>query len=195
MPKYLERALNSIFNQTYQNFVVLLIGDKCPILDEWVKTYWASKDSRFKYYNLSTNYGPGGAVPRNYALKSCKTKWVAYLDDDNEWLSNHLSSLMAITMKTDAEFASSSMLINGKELKCEKPEFGQIDTSEVLHKKSLVEKFGWWADRVTVGYSHDWEFINRWVKAGIKWAVTGKATVIYNAETSGQKEFLDKKLG
>jgi glycosyltransferase involved in cell wall biosynthesis len=73
-PNHLRRALDSIFNQTYQNFEILLVGDKCPVLDKFVHTYEKAKDPRFKYYNFLHNYGPGGAVPRNYALKMmCNT--------------------------------------------------------------------------------------------------------------------------
>ena len=52
----------------------------------------------------------------------------------------------------------------------------------------LIQKHGWWKDQIQAGYAHDWEFFSRW--AAVKWGATEQPTLIYNAETSGQLEFL-----
>ena len=191
-PNHLRRALDSIFNQTYQNFEILLVGDKCPELDKFVYTYERAKDPRFKYYNLLHNYGPGGAVPRNYALKMmCNTRWVAYLDDDNEWKSNHLEHLVDIIRKNeDVQYVISSMIIDGKELLFEEPKLGRIDTSCVIHRHSLCVKYGLWKDRNEGGYAHDWEFFSRWKDE--KYIPSRQFTLLYNTEFNGQSfEFLN----
>jgi O-antigen biosynthesis protein len=192
-PDHLRRALDSIFNQTYQNFEILLVGDKCPHLDSFVHTYEKAKDPRFKYYNLLTNYGPGGAVPRNYALKMmCTTKWIAYLDDDNEWVPEHLEKLVNIMLNNkDCSYFFSSMIIDGKELLFDEPKLGRIDTSCVMHRFELCVKYGLWKDRNEGGYAHDWEFFSRWREE--KYIATGDFTLLYNTEFNGQSfEFLDK---
>jgi hypothetical protein len=40
------------------------------------------------------------------------------------------------------------------------------------------------------GYAHDWEFFSRILSSNEKWVCTKKPTLIYNAATSGQEEFL-----
>ncbi len=191
-PEHLRRALDSIFRQTYQNFEILLVGDKCPVLDQFVYTYENAKDKRFKYYNLLHNYGPGGAVPRNYALKMmCSSKWVAYLDDDNEWTENHLSHLVeTYRQNKDAKYFISSMIIDGKELLFDEPKLGRIDTSCVMHSFELCVKYGLWKDRNEGGYAHDWEFFSRWKEE--KYVATHQHTLLYNTEFNGQSfEFLN----
>jgi hypothetical protein len=122
-----------------------------------VKTYKYAKDPRFKYYNLTKNYGEGGAVPRNYALKvMCSTNWVAYLDDDNTWKDNHLQvAVDTIRENKEVSFIVNSMIIDEKELIFEELRRGRIDTSAVIHKFYLCVKHGLWKDRKEAGYAHD----------------------------------------
>lgn len=197
MPTYnrlshLKKALDSIFSQTYQNFEILLVGDKCPVLDVFVRAYEKAKDKRFKYYNLLHNYGPGGAVPRNYAIKMmCSSNWIAYLDDDNEWKPNHLEHLVQTYKENkEVQFIFSSMIIDGKELLFDEPKLGRIDTSCVMHRFDLCVKYGLWKDRIEGGYAHDWEFFSRWKDE--KWIATKQYTLLYNTEFNGQSfDFLN----
>jgi len=186
-PEYLKKALDSIFNQTYQNFEILLVGDNCPVLDNFVKNYEKAKDNRFKYFNLHKNYGSGGAVPRNYALKvmSRGASLVAYLDDDNEWLSNHLEiSVKEFTKDKELQFVVNSMYINDKILIFDDLRKGRIDTSTVVHKFDLCVKYGLWKNRIEGGYSHDFEFFSRWKDE--KHIFTKIGTLKYNTEFNHQ---------
>jgi glycosyltransferase involved in cell wall biosynthesis len=187
-PNDLEKALNSIFEQTHQNFEIFLIGDCCPHLDNFLVYYYKnSRDDRLKWFNLQENNGPGGAVPRNYALKMlCSTKWIAYLDDDNVWKPDHLESLIKCTQENpDASYVFSSMLIDDKEIFFkEQPRKGRIDTNCIMHTFDLLVKHGLWKNRIEGGYAHDWEFISRWKDE--KYAFTGKCTVVYNTLYNNQ---------
>ncbi len=188
-PEHLRRALDSVFNQTYKRFEVLVVGDKCPELDRFVYAYPYAKDRRFKYYNLPRNGGAGGHLPRNYAIKMmCSTKWVAYLDDDNVWKEDHLESLVEeIRQNNNLDMVFGSMLIDGEELIFDIPRKGRIDTSCVMHKFSLCVKNGLWKDRIEGGYSHDWEFFNRITNEfNCEYKATKKCTLIYNTEFNGQ---------
>jgi len=177
----LAKALASIEKQDYLAIDPVVVGDNCPTLEP-----------SERQYNLPINHGAGGAVPRNYAIMLAAGDWIAYLDDDNEWEPYHLSSLMRIVQEANVGFAFSSMSVNGKAMIFAEPKFGRIDTSCVVHRKSLIRDFGWWNDRIKAGYAHDWEFFSRWVVGKVPWAATMFPTVIYNAETSGQKEFLER---
>ena len=188
-PEHLRKALDSIFNQDYQNFEIYVIGDCCPKLEEFIKTYERAKDSRFRYYNLVKQGGPGGHLPRNYALKMLiNTEWVAYLDDDNEWSVNHLSHIVEEIRKDESlEFIFSSMIINEKELLFDFPRKGRIDTSCVVHKWKLCYTRGLWKDRIEGGYAHDFEFFNRITSNfSCVWKATKKFTLLYNTEFNGQ---------
>jgi glycosyltransferase involved in cell wall biosynthesis len=189
-PQYLKRCLDSIFSQTYQNYEIIVVGDNCPQLDKFILEYPNAKDKRFCYYNLVKQGGPGGHLPRNYALKMiASTKWVAYLDDDNEWKDNHLEHLVEeIRRDKELELIYSSMIIDGKELLFEEPaRKGRIDTSTVIHKWDLCVKYGLWKDRNEGGYAHDWEFFNRITNGfKIKYKATKQYTLKYDTTFNGQ---------
>lgn len=181
----LGRAVASVLAQDHKDFEVLVVGDACPELKASDFT-----DPRVRVSNLAENHGSGGAYPRNEAIRSSTGSLIAYLDDDNAWLPDHLSSLLEAKRAANATFAFSSMSVDGKDLGFTKPERGGIDTSCVLHDKSLVGRYGPWKDRKAGGYAHDWEFFSRWFRGGEKWVCTKKPTVLYNADTCGQPAFI-----
>lgn len=192
-PAELKKAIDSVFAQTYTNILLYIVGDKCPTLDDTMKSLLLSLSpqqcKKIFYWNLLDNSGKYGAVSRNYGLKMmATTKWIAYLDDDNTWLPNHLSSLMDSIKTADADFAFSGFLVNGKqELACSKACFGRIDSSSFLHKKELADEFGYWKME-DVGYANDWEFVKPWTlpeskKLGVP---SNKCTLVYNTSNNTQ---------
>ena len=188
-PELLKRAIRSVLLQDYFNLEVVVIGDNCPDLSPF-------PDRRVRIFNLPKNHGAGGAAPRNYGINLAAGSWIAYLDDDNMLLFNHLSSLYEEVLKEPTLCAFSSMSVDGKDLKFDVPKYQGIDTSCVLHHKSLVRKYGWWKNREEAKtYAHDWEFFSRWVAGLEKFPCTHLPTLVYNAATSGQAEFLTKVTG
>lgn len=177
----LKKALASVAAQDYMNVEAVVIADGCAKPED---------GPHVRCFTLPRNHGAGGAVPRNYGLMLAAGPLVAFLDDDNSWLPNHLSSLYSEMRRKKASFVMSSMSVDGKDVGFKEPKERGIDTSCVLHHKQLIRKHGWWRDRETAGYAHDWEFFSRWVKAGEPWGATGLPTVLYNADTCGQPEFI-----
>ena len=191
-PDLLQRAVESILAQDYLAKEVIVVGDNCP--EASLERVPALADARVRFYNLPQNHGAGGAVPRNYAIRMSAGGWIGYLDDDNVLKSNHLSSILLAVWESNALFGLSSLSVDGKPIICSTPKLGSVDTSCLVHRKELVSSFDWWKNRVDGGYSHDWTFVEPWVSAGVTWITTKQATVIYNKETCGQREFLERKL-
>ncbi len=183
----LMKAVRSALDQDYLALEVVVVGDNCP---DWggISLARISTD-RVRWYNLSENHGDGGAVPRNYGIMLAAGDWIAYLDDDNQWTPDHLSTTMEAMRLAGAKVGLASMSVDGHEIIFNQPRRGSIDTSCLVHAKSLVYQYGWWVDRQAGGYWHDWTFVEPWV-GNETWAATRKATVLYNKDTSGQKEYL-----
>lgn len=77
---YLERCIDSLINQTYENLEIILVDDgspdKCPILcDNYVK-----KDSRVKVIHKKNG---GLSDARNAGLQMATGKYVMYVDSDD----------------------------------------------------------------------------------------------------------------
>lgn len=182
-PDLLKRAVASVLAQDYVNVEAVVVGDQCPDLDGL-----KLDGPRVWVFNLKENHGAGGAAPRNHGISMARGEFIAYLDDDNAWEPNHVSSLYQALRETDSDWAFSSMKAVDHVFKFEEPQKGKLDTSCVLHKRSLVRDHGPWKDRSEAGYAHDWEFFSRWLH--LPWVATGKPTLVYNADTSGQKDYL-----
>lgn len=188
-PEWLRRSVKSILKQDFKNWVLYIVGDKCPSLHQTMadKMFY---DPRIRYWNMHIA-GKDGSVPKNYGLKIlASTDYIAYLDDDNYWESNHLSSLYKkLTKDSDTMYAFSSFKTEGfPPIICREPKLYRIDTSCLLHKRSLLQKYGYWRTRFTsAGYATDFDLVSRWIKGKEKWVCTELPTVFYENSNQNMK--------
>ncbi len=182
-PGPLARAVESALGQRYARLEVLVVGDGCPDVDAVVD---AIDDPRVRHANLAEHHGDGGAAPRNQALKlMARGTLVAYLDDDNAWHPEHVDSLVTLlTAEPAATFAFSSIEVAGETIVCRRPRRYLIDTSALLHRRFLLERFGYWRPVADADYAHDWELVSRW--AGEPWVASLRATARYDLDSSAQ---------
>jgi len=86
------RAIKSILAQTYQNFEIIVVDD-CSKEDIGAALA-GFQDSRIRYIRHEVNKGGGGA--RNTGIEASQADYVAFLDDDDEWLPTKLEKQMEI---------------------------------------------------------------------------------------------------
>jgi glycosyltransferase involved in cell wall biosynthesis len=82
----LEKAVQSVLNQTYTNFEVLIMDDGST--DQTKEMVRSFQDTRIKY-DWSKNSG-GPAIPRNRGIQIAQFDWICFLDADDRWESNKL---------------------------------------------------------------------------------------------------------
>ena len=86
----LKRALDSVKNQDYPNYEVLVCSDGYSEEDE--KCVMSFNDERFKYkYIEKSNVIHWGDIQRNEMIHFCTGDYTLYLDDDNDIVSDYLS--------------------------------------------------------------------------------------------------------
>jgi len=84
---YVTRALDSIANQTFEDFEVIVVDDGST--DDSAKRASAHKDSRIRVLSQA-NAGPGAA--RNRGTAESRGELLAFLDADDEWLPDYLAT-------------------------------------------------------------------------------------------------------
>ena len=82
--KTLARAIQSVINQSFSPFEILIIDDGSNDgTEEWVKENF--QNIKYIYQN---NHGVSSA--RNVGIENAYGDWVAFLDSDDEWIPNKL---------------------------------------------------------------------------------------------------------
>jgi glycosyltransferase involved in cell wall biosynthesis len=103
--KFIGDTLQSVQNQTYQNWEMILVDDASTDRTVSVIKEFAKKDSRIKLFKLEKNSGNGFA--RNIALEKAVGKYIAYLDADDLWFSNKLEKQIGFLKANNLHFTFS----------------------------------------------------------------------------------------
>lgn len=188
---WIERSTKSVMNQTYKFFECFLVKDSCsrsslPCVecedclesDKYCREL-PKKDPRFKYFNLPVNCGGAGWGPRNFAILNSSCDLICYLDDDNWYEENHIEELYKSIKEHNSDMSytgtrlidTSNRVVGERINNCD-PKPGHIDSSEIMHKRWLINKYGGWR---YVKKCNDWDLVSRW--EGFKWSHTNKVTL------------------
>lgn len=92
---HLERSINSVLNQTFSDFELILVDDAST--DGSSNKIKEFNDSRIRIYIRDTP-GPGGYAARNLGIEKAEGEWVAFLDADDEWHPNHLEKMNDLSL-------------------------------------------------------------------------------------------------
>ncbi|SEN68517.1 Glycosyltransferase involved in cell wall bisynthesis [Flavobacterium sp. CF108] len=103
--KFIRATIESVQNQTYQNWEMILVDDAST--DETVKIIsdFVEKDNRIKLFKLTKNSGNGFA--RNVALEKASGKYIAFLDADDLWFPNKLEKQLQFLKANNLPFTFS----------------------------------------------------------------------------------------
>ena len=99
-------ALNSVINQSYKNWEVIVVDDcstdnTADVVQEYIKN-----DNRIKYHKLEKN--SGAAVARNKAVDLASGKYMAFLDSDDVWFPEKLTKQIGFMEENDYGFTCTS---------------------------------------------------------------------------------------
>lgn len=84
---FLEKAINSIVNQTYYNWELIIIDDGSTDKTKELVYKFQIKDSRIIYIYQKNQER---SAARNNGIKNSKGKYICFLDSDDEFKPNHL---------------------------------------------------------------------------------------------------------
>jgi len=88
------RAIQSVLNQTYKDFELIIVDDGSTDNTEDIIKEFQKKDKKINYIRHEKN--KGGSAARNTGIKAARGEYIAFLDSDDEWLRNKLESEIEI---------------------------------------------------------------------------------------------------
>lgn len=115
-PKMLKRAIASIFHQQccFKINHLILIDDCQDTKKMLEKHNFSNSHLLWKYMprKASEYSGPGrSAVLRNHGVQISKSRWISFLDDDNEYEKNHIQTLIDCILESGAFVAHSYLKV------------------------------------------------------------------------------------
>lgn len=99
--KYLERCLDSILSQTYDDFELILVDDGSTDSSGGICDNYVSKDARIKVYH-QTNLGVSAA--RNQGLDIAIGEFILFIDSDDYIDGDYIKSFIDIQRKSGADW-------------------------------------------------------------------------------------------
>ena len=91
-PQLLMRAVTSVLAQSMSDLEVVVVVD-APICLETTQLLSDIADRRLRFIQNPRSLGSAGA--RNVGIKAARGEWIAFLDDDDEWLRDKLELQLA----------------------------------------------------------------------------------------------------
>lgn len=160
---FLEECLQSILEQSYENWECIVINDGSIDNTEEIAIEWKKRDKRFKYVYQQNK---GVSTARNNAIDKAVGKYILPLDGDDKIGNNYLELGVKIFLENpninlvycNAEYFGIT------EGPCELPPFdrkkillGNMILSCALYKKEDWKSVGGYDIKMKEGYE-DWEF-------------------------------------
>lgn len=82
-------AIDSVLSQSYQNWELLVIDNESTDDTSRIVEQYTNKYKRIKYFNVKKSVNPGIANYLNIGIQKAAGKYIARLDDDDEWCDNN----------------------------------------------------------------------------------------------------------
>ena len=120
--KYMRNSLESVINQTFSDFELVVINDGSTDHSLDVIREYAAKDSRIKYYSQDNQ---GVSAARNLGLDLAQGEWIQFLDGDDLICKDYLTRCLPIAKMNNVDILFTDFLnIN--------------DNRDVLEKKTIA---------------------------------------------------------
>jgi len=113
--KYIKTCIDSVIEQTYPNWEMILVDDCSPDNSRKIILDYAQKDHRIIYQRLKENGGAG--VARNVGIQMSQGRYLSFLDSDDFWHPEKLKKQIEFLKDNDIGAVYSQYYIYDHNLK------------------------------------------------------------------------------
>lgn len=101
--RYFKKCLDSIVQQSYQNFEVVIVDDASTDNSIEIAESYAKNDKRFRIYRNEKNLGCG--LTRRRAIELGIGDWFAFIDADDYFEPTFIEDMLTACLRTKSEIA------------------------------------------------------------------------------------------
>ena len=106
--KTISRAIQSVKNQTFKDWTLIIIDDDSKDKTFELANNFTKNDDRIKLFSAPKHKVKGPYFPRNYGIKISNSRFLTFLDSDDEWLPEKLKEQIAFHKKNKIEMSCTS---------------------------------------------------------------------------------------
>ena len=106
--QYLDRCIQSILNQTYQNLEIILVDDGATDCSGAIADSYAAKDKRIKVFHKENG---GLSDARNYGLENVTGDYILFIDSDDFIVNIMCERLITVASSNNADIVSCNYYI------------------------------------------------------------------------------------
>lgn len=136
--KYIGTTLNSIYEQTYKNFEIILVDDCSSDNSAGIIKEEMNGHPEIVYHLQEKNMG--AAVARNTALSIAKGRYVAFLDSDDIWKPEKTEKQLRLLEEKDGAFSFTAIEMiddNGEIVKKKRKVKEKVTYKFLLHNTMI----------------------------------------------------------
>lgn len=105
-PQFLDKAINSVLNQTFKDLELIVVDDNDPGTEPRYRTHeiiQSFDDSRLRY--IEHPYNKNGAAARNTGISQARGAYISFLDSDDEYFPTRIEKCLAALKSNDKNIA------------------------------------------------------------------------------------------
>lgn len=175
-PSYLRKSLESVLEQTFEDFELLVIDDGPGDANKAVLDKYSSEDKRIRIVRNKSRLGR--LKSRNLGLNEAKSKFIAILDSDDFWCDqeklrkqvdflekhpNHgaVGTGMILIDRNNKKIGRVSYPPSDKDIREYMLSSFQLAHPSVLFRKTAAEKVGGYPESRFYKFAEDYDFFLR----------------------------------
>jgi glycosyltransferase involved in cell wall biosynthesis len=189
MPTYnragtIAMAIESVLRQTFSEWELIIVDNGSTDNTEEIARKYCKQDERIKYFNVPKSTLGGITEYLNFGIKMATGKYIARLDDDDEWCNPEKLMKQVAFLNTNSDYVligSGAIMIDGN--RKEMFRFFKRETDSEIRKNALMAN-PFWHNTVmfrkdaadSIGGYNNLRFVEDWDL----WLRLGKLGKFYN---------------